>query len=478
MTRECWREKFSETRQKKYYVNVEIGKSQWGLPINNLPPNWEEHMSANIYPNTNYFSNKKTRISQWDHPNNYYNYKDENLPIDWEKKLSTRCKNVYYVNKKEKKSQWEIPINVKTLQFVIPDYEEVKIVASVDKGKRAPIKTKIVPPRALKWTSNSCYLDSALFAFLAGPREYIDKMLTEDIEKNIDQMIPNICYINNPIKDVEGRKSVQKELRKISNSIMRTGEKVEFCNELRKTFKNCYNSEKYHKGGIGDSGEFITYLLSILSFEQSTIKINLYATNRNGIDLEQLIEEKDDLYESVRFADTSLVHVILSDSIRQIEDGQSKLSDFLIMNMDSGKLEKENLFYPDDGSGRVYNRIIEVRTIEYTPYLIFSLKRLDIYNDNSIITNRVIPDSIITIGDNQQAFSLSAAVMHTGGCHYVAIAKYNDFWWYYNDSDYLTGLPLVKYNSFEDFIYEVENDSMSDKINPYTHGTQFYYTPV
>ena len=477
MTSECWREKFSNTHKKKYYVNVEIGKSQWGLPVNNLPPNWEEHMSVNIYPNTNYFSNKKTRISQWSHPNNYYNYKDENLAIDWERKLSNRCKNVYYVNQKENISQWEIPINVipKTLQFVIPEYEEVKIVASVDKGKRAPVKTKIVPPRALKWTSNSCYLDSALFALLAGPREYIDKMLTEDIEINIDKMNPNICYINNKIKDVEARKSVQKELRKISDSIMRTGEKVEFCNDLRKTFKNCYNSEKYHKGGIGDSGEFITYLLSILSFEQSTIKINLYATNRNGIDLEQLIEEKDDLYESVRFADSSLVHVILSDSIRQIGDGESKLSDFLINMEDSGKLEQDNLFYPSNG--RVYNRVIEVRTIEYTPYLIFSLKRVDIYSGNSIITNRVIPDSIITIGDNQQEFSLSAAVMHTGGCHYVAIAKYNNFWWYYNDSNYLNELSLVKYNSFEDFIYEVEN-GMSDKINPYTHGTQFYYTPV
>ena len=67
--------------------------------------------------------------------------------------------------------------------------------------------------------------------------------------------------------------------------------------------------------------------------------------------------------------------------------------------------------------------------------------------------------------------------MHTGGCHYVAIAKYNGVWWYYNDSEYLRGKKLIQYDSFEDFMNEVQNPR-TDKINPYTNGTQFYYTPV
>ena len=47
--------------------------------------------------------------------------------------------------------------------------------------------------------------------------------------------------------------------------------------------------------------------------------------------------------------------------------------------------------------------------------------------------------------------------MHTGGCHYVTIAKYNGVWWYYNDSEYLRGKKLIQYESFEDFMNEVSN---------------------
>jgi hypothetical protein len=94
----------------------------------------------------------------------------------------------------------------------------------------------------------------------------------------------------------------------------------------------------------------------------------------------------------------------------------------------------------------------------------------------TIITSRIIPDPIIQLGE--QIFYLSAVVMHTGGCHYVAIAKYSDVWWYYDDEKYKSKKKLlVRYDNFDDFINEVESGK-SNKINPYTHGTQYYYTPI
>ena len=491
----CWYEMFSDRHKKTYNVNKETGVSQWGLPttLKTLPDGWEMHLSNNILPGNYYYSHKKTNHVQWKDPSLLYKDEKKSIPFGWEEKKST-CDNVYYINKKEKKSQWQIPTidKPKSFTFVIPPDDEVEIVASVEKGIRKSVVKKVQPlttlksvdkkiktPGALKWDKNSCYLDSALFAFFAGPREFIYKMLNEDIEQNIDIMIPNVCYINNEKKDIESRKRVQEELRKIYGSIMGTGPKVDFCTDLRNTFRNCLNSERYDKGGIGDSGEFITYLLSILSFEPSTININKYATNRLGPNFEKIIEEKDvyDVYESSKIEIlASPVHVIASEIIEGIGDDQMNISDFLIRVNDTGTLEQKYLFSPEDGTGRKYQRVIETIRIEYTPYLIFSLKRVTKENPNKIITNRVIPDALITLGDNQD-FSLSAAVMHTGRSHYVAIAKYNGVWWYYNDSEYLHNKPLVQYNSFEDFIFEVEN-KRSNKINPLTHGTQFYYTPV
>ena len=474
MSKECWRTIFSETHQKNYYVNMEIGKSQWGLPVNNLPPNWEEHMSMNIYPNTNYYFNKQTRISQWDHPNNYYNYKDKDLPPGWERKLSRTCKNVYYVNQEQKKSEWEIPTHVipkKMLSFVIPDDKEIEIYGSVKKGK------VLKPPRALKYEENSCYLDSALFAFFAGPKDFINKMLTEDIEKNIDNMIPMVCNRKRE-EDVKSRKLVQQELLKISKSIMRTGENVEYSTALRKSFETCPDSEKYHEGVPADSGEFMSYLLNMLSFEYSAIRIQRYGTNKLGIDLEKVIEEKNDpenpLYEFNTMEFLPPIHVISSDIIQSVGKSEVSISELLVHIMD--RPVSDGLFYPEDSEGRIgmgYKRLIEIRTIEYTTYLIVSLRRVASYTNRKIIKNRVIPNLYIELGD--QTFSLSAAVMHTGGCHYVAIAKYNDVWWYYDDQDYKYNKKLVPYDSFEQFIDEVENDPTSGKINPYTHGTQFYY---
>ena len=471
MTKECWREAISHRYKKKYYINVEIGKSQWGLPVRNLPPDWEEHMSHRIYQNTNYYFNTRTRTYQWDHPNDHYKYKHENLPPDWEKK-SSKCNNVYYINKKEKKSQWEIPTNVPTpspFRFDIPTDESVEIVASVDKGKRVPIKTKIVPPRALKWVENSCYLDSTLFAFFAGPRDFIDKMLNEEIETNIHKMVVDVCNRDKET-DVRRRKRVQKELRKISNSIMRTGEEIEFCTDLRETFKKCYKKEKYHKGGFGDSGEFLTYLLSILSFETATKKIDTYGTNNLHDDIDDVIKE-DNLYQNTKFdTNASPILFISYGTVIQIPDTGILLSNLLVEKYD-GILQD---FYLPPNDDRVFKRIITITTIEYTPYLICSVIRVA-QGHNGIITRKIIPDPVIELGE--RIFSLSAVVMHTGGCHYVAIARYNDVWWYYNDQDYKTNKLLVPYDNFEDFINEVESGK-SDKINPYTHGTQYYYTPI
>jgi len=478
----CWYSVRSKGKKRNYYVNVETGESQWGLPPNEgqkLPPGWEMYASLNKSPGTNYYYHRISGRVQWNDPTIDYKQEIISLPSGWEMKTS-KCQNDYYVNKKENKSQWEIPTIISTsdkprpFRFIIPVDDEIKIVVPSKKAKRV-----VQPPRALKWTGNSCYVDSALFAFFAGPKNFLEQMLYGKLEENIDMMIPNICTDSQNIKDdLENRKRVQAQLVRIAQSIWRTGEEVEYCSDLRKTFRNCPNSEMYHKTGIGDAGEFITYLLSILSHEPSSRRTETYATNILGLDLDAILEQdrsEEDLFLYTSFDQLgSLVHVIQMNIVQKIGKDSALLSDYL-KEVIKLKFPPSELYKADND--KFYKRRIQIRTIEYTPYLIVSVKRVKKSNPNRIIKNIVIPDEVIKIGDSKQLFSLSGVVMHTGGCHYVAIAKYNGVWWYYNDSEYLRGKKLVQYESFEDFMNEVQNDPRTDKINPYTNGTQFYYTP-
>ena len=249
----CWYSVLNKEKKRNYYVNVETGDSQWGVPPNEgqkLPPGWEMYVSLNKSPGTNYYYHRISGRVQWNDPSIDYKQEIISLPSGWEMKTS-KCQNDYYVNKKENKSQWEIPTNdptpdkkiEKPFRFTIPDDDEIQIVAPTKKAKR------VVPtPRALKWTGNSCYIDSALFAFFAGPNNFLQQMLYGKIEENITMMIPNICSTTqNKEQDLNNRKDVQTQLARIAQSIWKTGEEVEYCSDLRKTFRNCPNSETYHK---------------------------------------------------------------------------------------------------------------------------------------------------------------------------------------------------------------------------------------
>jgi hypothetical protein len=65
----CWYAVFHDGRKKNYYVNVETGKTQWGLPPEKigqkLPPGWERHLSVNISPETNYYYHPESGRTQW-----------------------------------------------------------------------------------------------------------------------------------------------------------------------------------------------------------------------------------------------------------------------------------------------------------------------------------------------------------------------------------------------------------------------------
>ena len=104
----CWRTEKSKRFNRNYYVNLETGKSQWGLPQNvgdkMLNKNWQKHISRS--QNKFYYERVSDGFKQWDEP---AEDDDETLPVGWERHFSSNCNNIYYKNVYTGRTQWENP---------------------------------------------------------------------------------------------------------------------------------------------------------------------------------------------------------------------------------------------------------------------------------------------------------------------------------------------------------------------------------
>ena len=470
MERKCFEiAKSNRIKGREYYINIETGVSSWGFPLTKEVEDlsgWEVFFSTKVSEGNMYYSNVSRGITQWEYPK--IEDAEEDLPLEngWKKKLSSKCNNVYYVNDKLNISQWKHPIPKLTLKPAPKPAPKPK-----PKPKSTPITAPLfisdyvqkpkVKPRGLQWIGNSCYLDSALFAFFAGPKYFIDKMLNMDLRGRVTEV--EECTSKN-------LKKIQDELRKIYNSITRQGDPVINCTNLRKTLEKCPHNEKFHTSAQGDSGEFISYLTGLFPIDKNIMTVKSYYTNSLGGTLPQITNNPDTLKTETFDNNIGLMQVITSEQIQaiDIDNPYQILSDFLGETFSN--VPEAGFF---DGKTK-YARKIEIRDISFSPYLIFSLMRIKEPGGIDIHENIIIPDDTIII--EGQKFSLTGAVMYNGRSHYVAIAKYNGSWWYYNDLEYEDSNSLGEFESFEHFLSEVKVDEKL--VNPLTHGTQFYYTPV
>jgi hypothetical protein len=104
----CWKEQKSKRFNRNYYVNLETGKSQWGIPQGlgdkMLNKNWEKHRSRS--EDKFYYERISDGFKQWDEPSEDT---EETLPVGWERHFSTKCHNIYYKNVYTGRTQWENP---------------------------------------------------------------------------------------------------------------------------------------------------------------------------------------------------------------------------------------------------------------------------------------------------------------------------------------------------------------------------------
>ena len=136
----CFKTKISKSG-KQYFINTEIGISQWGKSLNPSRPypiGWEYHESKSQKGKI-YYRNAGEGITTWDKPQIE---KESKLIEGWEAVKSTNCNQTYYLNKIIQKTQWKFPTNsdskpVTPESFIRVQEDEAKKEASfVDEQNR------------------------------------------------------------------------------------------------------------------------------------------------------------------------------------------------------------------------------------------------------------------------------------------------------------------------------------------------------
>ena len=140
--KECWKKKNSNTHHnRQYYVNLESGISQWGIPANELllPAGWEMHLSKS--KKDPFYTNSEKNISQWNIPTKEDGNK---VPEGWEEMRSSKCKSIYYKNNKTGISKWII--GVKPVDLNIPTIFVKSTKSDLDiKAVGIPIPKSFLP---------------------------------------------------------------------------------------------------------------------------------------------------------------------------------------------------------------------------------------------------------------------------------------------------------------------------------------------
>ena len=436
----CWKEGFSNKKKRGYYINLEKGVSQWGNPYY---LNWEAEKSRK-YPGDVYYVNKLTGETQWKQPKVI---EPPPLPHGWESRI-TDCGNNYFINRLLNISQWEYPSAI------------------------------LIVPRPLKWVANSCYLDSALFCLFAGPKDFINDMLYTDLDKRKKEIEKNgtLRFCGNQLNtDITNRKEVQKQLRYIAESITGKNEKiVEYCTDFRKSLIYCRGiqceesvlEEEYHTGAEADPGEFLRYLFKVLPVKRATKKIITYGSN----DDKPVFNTKSTEISNIEDTD-SVVHIVSIFELLDLPESGVNISDLIIETNDTGIIEDED-YWTSEFDGKKYKRYIKITSMVDSPIIIVNIRRLiteELGGRKELCLTPVYPDNIITTA-NGQKFIFYAVIIHDGECHYTCIAKYGKIWYHYDDATYGKGVPLRKFNSFQDAIGNI--------TNPFTNGTQYFYKPI
>lgn len=314
------------------------------------------------------------------------------------------------------------------------------------------------PINGLIWTGNSCYADSVLVALFAVPNFFTNKLLNTQLTKlNIPE-----CG-QNANKDLKTRNEIQKELKRITNSIRGEGNYVENITPLRELFKNCPHNQKFNETNTQDAGEFLIYILKMFPFlntaQDESITFGTNSTNSTNIQhtLNNMKRSNNFTETSHTFnCDQNVIMTVISEVLNKATENQN-IDTFL------------NIYEDVEMSDWRFKHKIKIKRKMYTPYLIFNLMRRYMDSNSSQKINNISINPIEEIILGEQKFNLSAIVIHNTG-HYTCVFKYNDLWYHYDDNN--ASYDKHRTKQIGNYQKMLEHNSL-----PKTHGTLYFYAP-
>ena len=273
-------------------------------------------------------------------------------------------------------------------------------------------------------------MDSVLFSLFHDNNEYIKHHI---LDKNIKDIKLNRECDSDPKKDLEYTKNILVEIKNIAKSIQGTGDRINYCTNLRKLMKLCDRTNKFSTKEQEEAQEFVESLFSIFDVESTTLMGRMtYGSNDknkkvNPISLVPTSDERIEIY-------TSPIILCPNQEIKTKNNSQELLN----IEDDSGILSEDDLFKPwkDDGNYTSFCRRIQKTTVIDAPYLILYLERGGIdKGKNKFYRNEIIPDPEITL-ESGKKLNLTSIVIKSGEVdsgHYTCYYKCKDEWYFYND---------------------------------------------
>jgi len=307
--------------------------------------------------------------------------------------------------------------------------------------------------KGLKNVSNSCYMDSVLVALFAVPNQVINQNI---LDKNISSISNSerkwLTCSNDSNLDYEYRLAIQRELKRINNSIHEQ-DNVKYCSMLRSMIKRCPGPQKFHGGRQQDSGEFLAYLFNLFQVDVATKSETTYVTNDMVNPNWLKIRTRSD-FNSTPMVSVSSHHIL--------EQRSYYMNEFLVQIEDS-VLSGNNLYKHD---GQTYSRRRSVSKVESSPYIVFNVHRNHFYVKNNRMRQKKLNTDIIPVLKIRN-LNLRSIVVHEGGeygGHYTAYIRCGKTWFFYDDLR----------NSISEI--GTYTQMLNSEPNPRTDGVQYFYT--
>lgn len=263
----------------------------------------------------------------------------------------------------------------------------------------------------IKWSNNSCYIDSLLVALFNKKNKKIEELLFKS-------KINDYGFVKLNILGYKIRKELLKIYKIITNQLLLTSKYT--CTDLRVLLEKYYKYLiKINELIIDKNDNWLYSQLDIYDFFELLIKIFKISDN-----ILKIRDGNNVIYSNLK----SLIPIDFIYNKKEL-----KIKDIYPKYIHKYKLDKDNIYIDKNGNKQLY--YIKKYEILKGDIIFISIYR----NIGETIKNdiKIIPCDVIKLKENTFNLYLSAILIHygskTNNGHYITLYKCNDMWYEYND---------------------------------------------